>query len=41
MHMFATTTPEQMLQLGAKALVTEVQKPRSGSRRSPPARRTK
>jgi hypothetical protein len=30
MHMFATTTSEQMLQLGAKAGMIEVQKPRSG-----------
>lgn len=30
MHLFATTTPEQALQLGAKAAVIEVQKPRKG-----------
>ena len=30
MHLFATTTSEQALQLGAKAAVIEVQKPRSG-----------
>jgi hypothetical protein len=41
MHLFATITPEQLLRLGAKAIVTEVEKPRSVSRRSPPARRTK
>jgi hypothetical protein len=41
MHLFATITPEQVLQLGAKAFVTEVQKPRSAPRRRPPARRTK
>lgn len=29
MHLFATTTPEQALQLGAKAAVIEVQNPRS------------
>jgi hypothetical protein len=28
MHLFATTTPEQVLQFGAKAFVTEVQEPR-------------
>jgi hypothetical protein len=30
MHLFATTTPEQLLQAGMKAAVTEVQKPRRG-----------
>src|SRR5438128_10977568 len=32
MHLFATTTPEQMLQLGKAAGITEVHKPRSGAR---------
>jgi hypothetical protein len=41
MHMFATTTPERMLQLGAKAILTKVQNPRSVNRRPLPARRTK
>jgi hypothetical protein len=41
MHLFATTTPEHLLQLGARAIVTEVRKPRSGDRRTAPARRTK
>jgi hypothetical protein len=30
MHLFATTTPEQALQLGAKAAATEAQKPKIG-----------
>jgi hypothetical protein len=30
MHLFATTTPEQVLQLGKMAAAVEVQKPRSG-----------
>ena len=30
MHLFATTTPEQVLQIGMKAAVVEVQKSRSG-----------
>ncbi len=29
MHLFATTTPEQMLQLGKLAAVVEVQLPRT------------
>jgi hypothetical protein len=41
MHLFATTTPEEVLQLGAKALVSEVRKPRNGDRRPLPARRAK
>jgi hypothetical protein len=41
MHLFATATPEEMLQLGAKAIVTEVKKPRSVQRRPAPARRKK
>ena len=31
MHLFATTTPEQMLQLGSRAGIIEVQKPRFGT----------
>jgi hypothetical protein len=30
MHLFATTTPEQVLQFGKMAAAVEVQKPRSG-----------
>jgi hypothetical protein len=41
MHLFATATPEQVLQLGAKAFVTEGQKPRGVDRRPPLVRRKK
>ncbi len=34
MHLFATTTPEQLMQLGSKAGVTEVQQPRSARKTS-------
>ncbi|HVP81062.1 MAG TPA: glucosidase [Thermodesulfobacteriota bacterium] len=35
MHLFATTTPEQALELGKAAAITEVQKPRADKTRRP------
>jgi hypothetical protein len=39
MHLFATTTDEQVLELGKKAPITEIEKPRGGQTGSTDRRR--